>query len=59
MIQGQAVVNDVIMPQPKGVETKGSDAKIPDKKDGIDGHPPSPDLIALGDTDGPDSYSNT
>lgn len=40
MIQGKAVVDDVIMTQAKGVETKGSDAIIPDKK-----RASSPDLI--------------
>jgi len=35
MIQGKTVVDDVITTQTKGVETKGSDAKIPEKKDGI------------------------
>ena len=35
MIQGKTVVDDVIMTQAKGVETKGGDAIIPDKKDGI------------------------
>lgn len=32
VIQGKAVVDDVIMSQAKRVETKGSNAEIPDKK---------------------------
>lgn len=35
MIQRKAAVDDVIMTQAKGVETKGSDAIIPEKEDGI------------------------
>lgn len=39
VVQGKAVVEDIIITQPKGVETKRGDAIIPDKKD-----PSTPDL---------------
>lgn len=46
MIQGKAVVNDVIMTQAKGVEANGGDAIIPDNKD-----PSLPDFISSKYTD--------